>query len=512
MKLYILFMAIWLSFSLSILGCKDKKEMYPDPEEQVDPDKEEDKDNEDEEQPGKEDNALEPIDEEAFAFPGAEGFGKYTTGGRGGRVIKVTNLLDYGEGSFRAAVTASGPRIVVFEVSGVIELYGNLTIKNGDLTIAGQTAPGDGITIANHGVNISADNVIVRFLRFRMGDKMEAEADALGGRFQKNIIIDHCSMSWSTDECVSFYNNDDFTLQWCYITESLRFSAHAKGAHGYGAIWGGKNASFHHNLLVHHDSRNPRFGEYEGSAYALTNLVDYRNNVIYNWGNNTAYGAEGGNINIVNNYYKPGPASSKRERIMSIDKYVKDSNKATYDIWGTYFIDGNYVDGSTRATADNWAYGVYNQFHNKYGTVSEADKAAMRLSEPLPINDNVTTHSPHDAYDLVLAYGGASLVRDIVDERIVKEVRNGTYTYTGSGGSTNGIIDSQEDVGGWPILESLPAPIDSSGDGMPDDWKIKNGLDPDKKQAAGRDLSTGYDNIEVYINSLVQHIMIAKQL
>lgn len=511
MKLHIFFTVIWFCFSVVLFGCTDKKEIDPDPEEQVDPDKEEDKDNE-EEQPDEDDNVSEPIDEEIFAFPGAEGFGKYATGGRGGRVIKVTNLLDYGEGSFRAAVSASGPRIVVFEVSGTIELNGNLKIANGDITIAGQTAPGDGITIANHEISVDANNVIIRFIRFRMGDRESVEADALGGRFRKNIIIDHCSMSWSTDECVSFYNNDDFTLQWCYITESLRFSAHDKGAHGYGAIWGGKNASFHHNLLAHHDSRNPRFGEYEGSGYALTNLVDFRNNVIYNWGNNSAYGAEGGNINMVNNYYKPGPASKNRERIMSIDKYLKDPSRETYDIWGKYYIDGNYVDGSTRATNDNWTYGVYNQFHSKYGAVSEADKEAMHLSNPLPINDNVTTHSPHDAYELVLAYGGASLVRDIIDERIVGEVREGTYTYTGSGGSTHGIIDSQKDVGGWPMLESLTPPVDTSGDGMPDDWKMENGLDPEKNQAAGRDLSAGYDNIEVYINSLVQHIIDAKEL
>ncbi|ASB48047.1 pectate lyase family protein [Alkalitalea saponilacus] len=451
-----------------------------------------------------------PVEEEAFAFPGAEGFGKHATGGRGGRVIKVTSLEDFGPGSFREAVMASGPRIVVFEVSGTIELKTRLTIRNGDLTIAGQTAPGDGIAIANHEVYVDADNVIIRFMRFRVGDTADAEYDALGGRFRKNIIIDHCSMSWSTDECVSFYGNDEFTLQWCVISESLRMSAHEKGAHGYGAIWGGKNASFHHNLLAHHDSRNPRFGEFEGSAYALTNLVDFRNNIIYNWGNNSAYGAEGGNVNIVNNYYKPGPASRHRERIMSIDKYLRDPERATYDIWGRFFIDGNFVEGSTRATNDNWTYGVYNQFHSKYGTVSDEDKAAMRLDSEHPINGNVTTHTAEEAFDIVLEFAGASLVRDAVDARVIEETRNGTFTYSGSRGSTNGIIDSQEDVGGWPELDSLPVPVDTSGDGMPDEWKIAHGLDPEKNEANGRDLSTAYDNVEVYINSLVQHIMDAK--
>ncbi|RNC66388.1 polysaccharide lyase family 1 protein [Proteiniphilum sp. X52] len=457
-----------------------------------------------------EDYKPSPVEEEAFAFPGAEGFGKNTTGGRGGKVIKVTNLNDSGPGSLRAALSASGKRIVVFEVSGIIELKSRITIKNGDLTIAGQTAPGDGITIANHEVNVDAGNVIIRFIRFRMGDRLRAEADALGGRFQKDIIIDHCSMSWSTDECVSFYQNTDFTLQWCYITESLRNSFHEKGAHGYGAIWGGRRASFHHNLIAHHDSRNPRFGEYEGDAFALTNLVDFRNNVIYNWGNNSAYGAEGGNINIVGNYYKPGPASRHRERIISIDKYTKDPSKATYDIWGKFFIDANFMAGSDRATQDNWTYGVYNQFHGSYGTVSDTDKKAMRLSEPLPIENNVTTHSAEEAYELVLEFGGASYVRDAIDARIAEEVRNGTYTYEGSNGSTKGIIDSQEDVGGWPEHKSSEVPKNSAGDGIPDDWKMKYGLDIEKDVSSGHDLSTGYTNIEVYIHSLVQPLMDAK--
>lgn len=494
-----------LFFVYSSSSCNDKKEI-DDVEINEPDDKDEDKDEGEDDDNDDDNGNFNPVEEEAFAFPGAEGFGKYATGGRGGKVIKVTNLLDYGAGSLRAALQEKGPRIIVFEVSGTIYLNGRLNIANGDVTIAGQTAPGDGITLANYDVNVSADNVIIRFLRFRMGDAKGIEGDALGGRFQKNIIIDHCSMSWSTDECVSFYNNDEFTLQWCYITESLRNSAHDKGAHGYGAIWGGKNASFHHNLLAHHDSRNPRFGEYEGSAYALTNLVDYRNNVIYNWANNSAYGAEGGNINMINNYYKPGPATTKKERIMSIDKYTKDPNKATYDIWGKFYIDGNYVEGSTRATADNWTYGVYNQFHGSYGTVSAEDKAAMKLDAPHPTGDNVTSHTAQKAYDLVLTYGGASLVRDAVDTRIIDEVKNAKYTYTGSNGSKNGIIDSHTDVCGWPELNSLPAPKNTSGDGIPDDWKLEKGLDINMNQANGRHLSTGYDNIEVYINSLVEHI------
>lgn len=446
------------------------------------------------------------IDEEALAFPGAEGFGRFTTGGRGGKVLYVTNLNDDGPGSFRAAVKAKGPRYILFQVSGTIRLKSRLFINNSDVTIAGQTAPGDGITIADYPVSISADNVIIRFLRFRMGDEAAQEGDGLGGRFQKNIIIDHCSVSWSTDEGLSLYNNENTTVQWCFVTESLRNSVHDKGAHGYGGIWGGKNASFHHNLLAHHDSRNPRLGEQAGTAFALTDLTDLRNNVIYNWGANNCYGGEGMNVNIVNCYYKPGPASKNRERIVAIDKNTKEGTEV-FDIWGKYYVDGNFIEESERATADNWTYGVFRQFNSKYGTVSEAEKNAIRQAEPHPIDNNVTTHSPELAYEKVLAIGGASLVRDAIDQRIADEVEKGIFTYSGSMGSKNGIIDTQADVGGWPELKSLPAPLDTSGDGMPDNWKVTNGLDPQKFEANGRDLSTAYDNVEVYINSLVKSIV-----
>ncbi|MHA6249315.1 pectate lyase family protein [Pontibacter sp. CAU 1760] len=446
-----------------------------------------------------------PVNEAAFAFPGAEGFGRDATGGRGGKVIKVTNLNDAGAGSLRAALATAGARMIVFEVAGTIALASNLNINLGDVTIAGQTAPGGGITLKNYPVTVNADNVIIRFMRFRMGDEAGQEGDALGGRFHKNIIVDHCSMSWSTDECVSFYANEHFTLQWSIISESLRNATHAKGAHGYGGIWGGKNASFHHNLLAHHDSRNPRLGEEAGKAFALTDLVDLRNNVLYNWGNNSTYGGEAMNVNIVNCYYKPGPVTTKKERILSIDKN-KVSGTEVYDVWGKFYINGNFVEGSARATSDNWAYGVFNQFHGSYGTVSEADKAAIRLTAPHPIHNNVTTHTATDAYERVLAYAGASFERDAVDLRVLENVRQGSFTAPGSGGSVKGIIDSQQDVGGWPELASTAAPLDSDNDGMPDEWEKTQRLDPTKANANGRNLSTAYDNIEVYLNSLVKDI------
>jgi len=226
------------------------------------------------------------------AFPGAEGFGAVAVGGRGGRVIKVTNLKDSGPGSLQAACQAKGPRIVVFEVSGVIR--GTVTITEPHLTVAGQTAPG-GVCLANHALSVAADEVIVRYLRVRLGDRNERDQDAMSGRGCRNVILDHCSASWSIDECVSFYGTEDLTIQWCLISESLCFSHHEKGRHGYGGIWGGKRSSFHHNLLAHHSSRTPRFA-------GKDDYVDHRNNVIYNWGFNSAYGAESGRINLIANY------------------------------------------------------------------------------------------------------------------------------------------------------------------------------------------------------------------
>lgn len=442
------------------------------------------------------------------AFPGAEGHGKYTTGGRGGKVYFVTTLVDNNlPGSLRYAIEQVGSRIIIFSVSGTIQLTSELKIENPNMTIAGQTAPGDGITLRNYPVSVNADNVIIRFMRFRMGDETKTEADAIGGRYHKNIIIDHCSMSWSTDECVSFYINEDFTLQWCIISESLRYSVHDKGAHGYGGIWGGKRASFHHNLLAHHDSRNPRLGEAAGDAYALTDNVDMRNNVVYNWQGNSCYGAEAMNVNIVNCYYKPGPATSKPERIIAIDKNLTEGT-AVYNTWGKFYIDGNILSASERATTDNWTYGVYNQYHSKYGTVSDEDKTAMRLSEPHPFGE-VTTQSAEVAYNKVIQFGGASLIRDAVDLRIILDVKTGTATYmTGGNGSVNGIIDTQTAVGGWPVLTTLTTPADTDQDGMPDNWETAKSLDPNNPNDAQLKTVDGlYPNIEVYINSLVADII-----
>ncbi len=455
-------------------------------------------------EPDIDDDKPVPVEEDAFAFPGVEGFGRNTTGGRGGRVIKVTNLNDSGTGSLRAAVSASGKRIIVFEVSGTIELTNTLSITQPDITIAGQTAPGDGITIKNYPVFVGADNVIIRFLRFRLGNEKQVEGDAIWGRYNKNVVIDHCSMSWCTDEAASFYANQDFTLQWCIISESLNNSLHEKGAHGYGGIWGGDRASFHHNLIAHHKSRNPRFNGWRpgtSNGPYPNEHVDYRNNVIYNWRDESAYGGENGQYNIVNNYYKAGPATpvSKTMRIMRVSQEQGEEYAPGY---GKFYINGNYVFQNAAVTADNWNGGIVYD-----GTTN---KSLVQLTSPIDF-EMETIHTAEQAYTKVLAHAGASLVRDAVDERVSEEVSNGTATYSGSVSGFPGIIDSQEDVDGYPVLESAEAPPDTDGDGMPDEWEIEMKLDPAKANANGRDLSTAYDNIEVYINSLVKHIMDAKQ-
>ncbi|ALR30070.1 pectate lyase [Chryseobacterium sp. IHB B 17019] len=439
-----------------------------------------------------------------LSFPGAEGFGRYTTGGRGGKFYVVDKLTDDGsEGTLRHALNHKGPRYIVFKTGGTIYLESPLRIKEGDVTIAGQTAPGDGITVANYETFVAADNVIIRYMRFRMGDQKKYQGDAFGARFIKNLMVDHCSMSWSTDETVSIYVNENTTLQWSVISESLRNSTHEKGAHGYGGIAGGKFASFHHNIYAHHDSRNPRLGEYAGSKFALTDLTDFRNNVIYNWGHNNIYGGEGMNVNIVNNYYKPGPATTTKQRIVAIDKNKKPQAEV-YNIWGKYYINGNVMEGNPEITKDNWTEGVFGQM--KSYNLTDKDKNSIKINQPHDVQDNVKTHSAKEAFEKILQFGGASLVRDAVDLHVLKDVKNGSFTFKGSKGSTNGIIDSQNDVGGFPNLNPGKPLLDSDNDGMPDEWEIKNKLNPKVANSNGRDLDKKYDNIEVYFNDLVKKI------
>lgn len=437
------------------------------------------------------------------AFPGAGGGGMYVTGGRGGRVIYVTSLADTNtQGTLRWAIGQTGARIIMFKVSGTITLTSALKISNGNVTIAGQTAPGDGICLRNYEMNVSADNVIIRFIRFRLGNAVPTvESDAIWGRYRKNIIIDHCSMSWSIDECASFYSNENFTLQWSVIAESLNNAGHSKGAHGYGGLWGGKNASFHHNLLAHHNSRNPRFNGWKRSGLDYYNpydeeRVDFRNNVIYNAGDNSSYGGEAaGKYNIVGNYIKYGPAtkSSIRFKVTQVDI---DASSSYGQRFGTYFIQDNYVSGSSANTQNNWLGVTY---------ASGVNQTSARANVPFACTP-IMQHPAEVAFERVLDYAGASLVRDAVDTRIVHETRTGTATFTGSVTKRPGIIDTPNDVGGYPVYNSTTAPADSDSDGIPDGWLDQNY--PGK--TANQVHESGYTYVELYINSLVQHIVDAK--
>ena len=458
----------------------------------------------------------------ALAFPGAEGGGMYTTGGRGGRIIRVTNLNDSGEGSLRAAVEATGARIVVFDVAGIIELQSQLKIRNGNLTIAGQTAPGDGICIKNYATVIEADNVIIRFVRFRLGDEGPNAGDgedAIWGRRHSDIILDHCSMSWSIDECASFYGNANFTMQWCILTESLRNSMHDKGNHGYGGIWGGENASFHHNMLANHDSRNPRFDHpeiYENpSDPDRRGNVDYRNNAVYNWGSNSTYGGEGGHFNMVANYYRKGPAS--RDRRYFIDANGIYTSSSTDYGYPYLYLSGNYYYDYPDMTAQD---GVY--WHDD-GTNTPPDperllSAQLPLSGPAGQTVYTTTHSAADAFARICEVGGASLVRDAVDERACSDAQSGTASVTGGGnGSTGGIIDTPSAAGGWPEY-SADTPneandkTDTDGDGMPDWFEEQFGLDvsADDAGAVTIDIHGRYTNIEMYLHYLVRNVVAAQ--
>jgi len=413
-----------------------------------------------------------------LAFPTAEGYGKYAVGGRGGKVYEVTTLSSSGPGSLGEAIGASGPRTVVFRVSGTIE--GNFNIRNDKITIAGQTAPGDGVCIKGSLV-VSANDVIIRYIRVRANPTVET--DAIWGRYHEHIILDHVSASWSSDEVLSLYHNENVTIQWCMITEAC-----AKGGsgHRFGGIWGNNYGTYHHNLIAHNDSRNPRWASGCG-------FNDYRNNVLYNWGYQSSYGAEArqsgdrrkppiefSTINMVANYYKAGPAtkSGVRDRIAEPSARVSDDK-------GSWHVADNYVDGFSDVTANNWL-GIDGSSYRKMSAPWDA----------MPINQE----SPQDAYRAVLAHAGCSKPdRDNIDRRIIEEVRKGTATY-----GNNGIITTPSDVGGWPNLQGGTAPVDSDHDGMPDTWETERELNPNDASDGARDRDgDGYTNLEEYVNGLV---------
>ncbi len=497
---------------------------------------------------------------QAPAFPGAEGHGRYVTGGRGGVVKHVTNLNDKGTGSFRDAVSGSSKKIVVFDVAGVIPLSSDLTI-GANTTIMGQTAPYPGITLRYKTLRC-ANNIIVRYIRIRRGQEhttTDSEfdgGDAIWDRQKTGMIFDHCSLSWSTDEVASFYDNNNFTMQWCTIAESLTNAGHSKGAHGYGGIWGGKLASFHHNLIAHVTNRGPRFNgaRYGWTGYTNNKLyntykwanpaqaenVDFRNCIMYN-AQGTCYGGPGGGqINIVNNYYKAGPSGNgNQERVTLVT--VSTSNNSDknhpeyYGMTSRYYISGNttettagkktsnkdwngvgYDSGVFTINGEKYSKDVKNMYGDavKHVANSNGDMCVrIKMDEPAPTGD-ITTHAADNTYNKVLEYCGASLYRDNVDARYVEEVKTGTATYKGSVTKKWGLIDLVSDVNGYTEENfgtgKHPENFDTDNDGIPDEWEIANGLNPNDASDATKttiDTKGWYTNIEVYANSLVEHIM-----
>ena len=486
----------------------------------------------------------------APAFPGAEGHGRYVTGGRGGKVIHVTNLNDSGTGSFRNAVKGDAKKVVVFDVGGVIALKSAVNI-GANTTIMGQTAPKPGITLRYYTVNPAGNNIIMRFIRIRRGQEKDVNdgADASTARHYTGIMIDHCSFSWSIDEVASFYDNNNFTMQWCTIGESLNNAGHNKGAHGYGGIWGGKLASFHHNLICHVNNRSPRFNgarynwdgytgnlcynDYKWKNTLQAENVDFRNCVVYNCGNGCYGGPGGGYVNIVNNYYKTGPAGNTSQvTTVSIANNTTAKNYKTFwDMTSRYFIKGNQVNNTENHDWKNISYdsGVqtingqqYTLDPNHYygDTVTYVKNAdgkdcvSIRVDGPTATGE-VTTHTAQQAYEKVLSLSGASLTPDDVDTRYFTEAKNGTATYTGTVTGKPGRIDKVSDVNGYTENNfgsgKRPTDFDTDSDGISDEWELANGLNPNSADDANAytiDTHSYYTNLEVYCNSLVQQIML----
>jgi hypothetical protein len=455
-----------------------------------------------------------PARAQLVAFPGAEGYGRLATGGRGGKVVEVTTLDDAGPGSFREAFNQypGEPITIVFRVGGIIELKSALKPTRSNVTIAGQTAPGDGICLKNYSFKLHGNNLIIRYIRSRPGNTSGANVSGIYGlnlENCKNFIVDHCSMSWSIEEAATFYDNKHSTVQWCVVSESLNSSFNGKGDHGYAGVWGGQYASYHHNLIAHHHSRAIRFNG--ARAHDTTAVVDYRNNVIYNWGNMyAAYGNEvlipggSGQLNMINNYYKGGPATPATRAAVIFDiTQAYDAANPNKPV-ATVYAAGNYDAGYPAVTADNWA-GI--RLH--YYPQTPANVARFKQAAVTPNLAPVTTQSAEAAYRAVLEGAGCTVpVRDAVDARIVAETRAGTASGSSPEGSATyglhqGIIDTQQDVGGWPVYRSGPAPTDTDHDGMPDAWEKAHGLNLANASDGNGRATSGYTHLEEYLNSLV---------
>ncbi|HSC55027.1 MAG TPA: hypothetical protein VLC98_15455 [Phnomibacter sp.] len=444
------------------------------------------------------------VSAQLVAFPGAEGFGKNAVGGRGGKVVAVTNIKDSGEGSFRWALEQypGEPLTVVFRVSGAIELQSKIQIKRSNLTIAGQTAPGDGICLKNQslilngaGIKGNHGNIIIRFIRSRPGGTLKTGLYGFDMENCHDVIVDHCSFSWANEECAAMYDTKNTTVQWSIVSEGLYEAGHQKGHRSYGGVWGGQYASYHHNLLAHLNSRATRFNG--ARAHDTVALVDYRNNVIYNWGNsNASYGGEvniaGGvsQVNIVNNYYKPGPATPAEVKFIHAS-YQADKARGT----GQWYVAGNVMEGNKSLTKKN---------ENGIDLKEENAPSGAIATKAFAVQSPIQDQSAEAAFNAVLQNAGAILpVRDAVDKRIVEETKTGKAVGMGQFGKP-GIIDAPAVVGGWPVYNTAVAPADADLDGMPDTWELKNGLNPKDAEDRNKLHASGYTMLEMYLNELVK--------
>jgi pectate lyase len=431
--------------------------------------------------------SLAPAEEKPqLAFPGAEGFGQFTRGGRGGDVYHVKNLNDSGPGSLREGIrSATGPRTIVFDVSGTIELKKPLVVNKSFLTIAGQTAPGDGVCLKDWTFEIKkASQIIVRYLRVRLGDqhKPHGDPDAITTNDVDHVIFDHITSSWGVDSNHDLRRGSNFTLQWSIYAEALNHSLHTKGEHAmlssFRDLTG--NISLHHNLFCSSRDRHPTLAS--GSKTRPGVIVDYRNNVVYNLSGATNLGDA--HINFINNYYRPGPNTRNGNHPLATKTGTEDQLKA--------FVSGNFFEGSPAFTQNNYLAITFDRWSG--GGYARNSLERIRVNQEFDLaGARPQTQSATEAFERVLQNAGASLHRDAADERLVIGVRD----------RTNRLIDSQDQVGGWPQLKSVQPPVDTDGDGMPDDWERSHGLNPNgpKDGNADRD-GDGFTNLEEYLNSL----------
>lgn len=458
------------------------------------------------------------------AFPDAEGGGMWARGARGSdapEIYHVTNLNDSGAGSFRDAVS-KGNRFVVFDVGGNINITKRINITQDNITILGQTAPGEGISIDGEGIVITGDNIIMRYLRVRRGEG-SSEGDTLWATRCRNIMIDHCSFAWSVDECVSFTYVENLTVQWSIIAEALTNSTHSKGTHGYGGIWGGVNTGGHHNLFSSNISRNPRIGagaRPEGNTPDTEGLVNVRNNVMYNWGSQSAYGGENGSrANFIGNYYKPGIASKRSDCFFSPTATTSDSTSLPENGgttgggvgrigWSTtLYASGNVMEGNAGITEDNYK-GIRPGSDVTDWIWCKDISDGIYVDGVLKANDEYLdeypfiTHDATAAYNEVLKYVGASLKRDAIDERIINNVINGTAP-TGSVHG-EGLVDTPDDVGGFATISGGAKERDTDNDGIVDSAEAKYGLNPELADSLTK-ADDGYTLLEKYAEELAVH-------